>query len=155
MVKCKKFETEFTEKVRGLVLDVISGEYRLEFEEKYLRDLHDINKYYFKEGGGFWIAVERNELVGTIALENNKGKYCIKRFYVRKNYRRRGIGKDLLNLLIQFAQDNSINEIFVSTVIEMDIAAKFYKKMGFERIKELPKEIVRDVDTEYFKYIVD
>ena len=64
-------------------------------------DVMDIENYYLKNSGQFFIAydVNDNQLIGTIAIEN-RGQYGIlKRFYVKENYQRNGMGRRLFNSL--------------------------------------------------------
>ena len=40
---------------------------------KQREDLIDVKKYYIANGGNFWIAIDEDNIVGTIALENIMG----------------------------------------------------------------------------------
>ncbi|MBQ9011097.1 MAG: hypothetical protein IJ093_00400, partial [Bacilli bacterium] len=45
-------------------------------------DVLDINNYYIKNNGIFYIALDNNKIIGTIALENKGNIGILKRFYV-------------------------------------------------------------------------
>ena len=64
--------------------------------------------------------------VGTARI-NHKGK--IGRMAVLKNYRRRGIGRKMIQELMNYGRKNSITEFHLSSQVT---AVGFYKKMGFE-----------------------
>jgi GNAT superfamily N-acetyltransferase len=49
---------------------------------------------------------------------------------VKKEYRRKGIGRNLLNEAVRLATKRSVNEMHVDTIFEE--AAEFYRKYGFK-----------------------
>ena len=57
----------------------------------------NIGEYYLKNNELFLIAydVKLKEIIGTIALENMKQYGILKKFYVKKDYQRNGIGRKL------------------------------------------------------------
>jgi len=64
--------------------------------------------------------------VGTARMDR-KGK--IGRMAVLQNYRRQGIGKKMIQALMDYGRKNSITDFHVSSQIT---AIEFYNKMGFE-----------------------
>jgi len=64
--------------------------------------------------------------VGTARMD---GKGKIGRMAVLKNYRRRGIGRKMIQALMDFGRKNSITDFHLSAQIT---AIGFYEKMGFE-----------------------
>jgi len=64
--------------------------------------------------------------IGTARM-NGKGK--IGRMAVLKKYRRRGIGRKMIQALMNHGRKNSITDFHVSSQVT---AVGFYKKMGFE-----------------------
>lgn len=71
------------------------------------------------------LAYYDNEVVATARLLND-GQ--IGRMAVLKSFRRRTIGKKMLNYLLQLADNNNISTIFLSAQTH---ALDFYKKNGF------------------------
>jgi len=69
---------------------------------------------------------KNNRPVGTARI-NRKGR--IGRMAVLKNYRRQGIGRKMIQTLMDYGRKNSITDFHVSSQIT---ATGFYKKMGFE-----------------------
>ena len=47
---------------------------------KELKDIIDIEGYYIKSGGNFWIAINEDKIIGTIALENRANVLAIYNF---------------------------------------------------------------------------
>lgn len=81
-------------------------------------------------------------VVGTIGLyELSPDVGYFVRFYVDKNYRRKGIGSKLLFTLIEFAKKKNYKKIFLTTSSDQEAAVKFYDKMGFTRVYSAPKEL--------------
>ena len=73
------------------------------------------------------LATNKNGLpVGTARI-NRKGR--IGRMAVLKNYRRQGIGRKMIHVLMDYGRKNAITNFHVSSQIT---AVEFYEKMGFE-----------------------
>ena len=68
--------------------------------------------------------------VGTARMDE-KGK--IGRMAVLQNYRRQGIGRKMIQALMDYGRKNSITDFHVSSQVT---AIGFYKKMGFEPFGE-------------------
>jgi len=64
--------------------------------------------------------------VGTARI-NREGR--IGRMAVLKNYRRQGIGRKMIQALMDYGRKNSITNFHVSSQVT---AVEFYRKMGFE-----------------------
>jgi predicted GNAT family N-acyltransferase len=77
------------------------------------------------------LATDKNGLpVGTARI-NRKGR--IGRMAVLKNYRRQGIGRKMIQMLIDYGRKNAITDFHVSSQVT---AVGFYEKMGFEPFGE-------------------
>lgn len=68
--------------------------------------------------------------VGTARI-NHKGR--IGRMAVLQNYRRQGIGKKMIQVLMDYGRKNAITDFHLSSQVT---AVGFYKKMGFETTGE-------------------
>ena len=115
---------------------------------------HDIDNipHHYQDGGEFWIVLDNKNIIGTIGLEkcgNSTG--LIRRMYIDRAYRRRGIGQRLLQKVLGFARAKGYTEIFVSTEERFVAGNKFYLKEGFSRVKVLPKETPNYNDTIFYK----
>jgi len=77
------------------------------------------------------------KVVGYIFLgyakPNKSGS--IKTLAVDSNYRHRGIGKELVNFIIQRLKGRSVKKVFLHTRRKNRAASSFYKKLGFRIIK--------------------
>jgi len=77
------------------------------------------------------------QVVGCIAirpLTDTCGE--VKRMYIRKSHRRRGVGKLLANAIVKHAwEECQFKEIKLDSLERLDGAVKLYENMGFQRIE--------------------
>jgi len=133
-----------------LILGILENEFHAFGKDR--PDLLKISEIYQVNKGNFWIAVEKEKVVGTIGLRaygNNRG--YLKRMYVDKSFRGTGLASELLYTLVKFAKKNNYKEIFLTTFETMIAANKFYSKMGFKRIDSLPEDMPSFGDTVFYK----
>lgn len=145
---------EYQDKYKEQVIDLIFGIFEKEFNSPSKAgrpDIKNIPEYYQKnERSHFWVAVDENDnVIGTIGIYNlNDVCAGLRRLYVKKEFRGKGVAKELFSTLIKFAKEKGYKEIYLSTWDAAIAANKFYLKNGFERIPEWPKEIARDLGTD-------
>ena len=103
--------------------------------QKFDSDLKDIEQSYFATNGYFLVAQSEDEIIGMIAIKPINDKVAeIKRFYVRKKFRRQGIGKQLLKTCLDYAKKQGFQKIILWTDIRYKEAQAFYLKNGFEAV---------------------
>ena len=103
-------------------------------------DLQSIETFYQKGRGNFWVALDGNRVVGTIALiDIGGGDGVLRKMFVDKNYRGkdRGVAFDLLSKLLSSARLSDMRTIFLGTTEKYLAAHRFYEKYGFREILEL------------------
>jgi ribosomal protein S18 acetylase RimI-like enzyme len=96
-------------------------------------DLTRINRVIF-------IALENKKILGMVLGQyfrplpiskfNKKG--YISNLYVHKDYRKRGIGKKLVNRLMRWFKENAVHYISLEIHVKNRVAQKLYKDLGFE-----------------------
>lgn len=95
-------------------------------------DFHYNNSY------NFWYAVDIDgKIIGSIGLkkiDNNNAE--IKKFFIEKPYRGKGVSQKLMNVLIKAAFKHQFNNLYLGTVNILKAAQCFYEKYGFSRIEE-------------------
>ncbi len=87
----------------------------------------------------FWVAEERNRVVGCSALHISWDNLAeIKSLAVAKNRQKRGLGRELVTACLKEAGDLGVEKIFVLTY-----KPGYFKRFGFRRIKHanLPHKI--------------
>ncbi|WP_421945988.1 GNAT family N-acetyltransferase [Pedobacter sp.] len=107
--------------------------------------------------------LENNESVIFVALDENKPvgftqlypKYSSARLsknwilndlFVNENYRKQGIGQELIKTAMDFAKTNSSTFVQLETAVDNYTAQSLYEAIGFK--KQAP-------DTEFFLYRID
>ncbi|MEH7582419.1 GNAT family N-acetyltransferase [Priestia megaterium] len=90
-----------------------------------------------KTGERLWgVYGEQNKLIGVAGLNQNPySQYAnagrVRRFYVSAQFRRKGIGKQLLKEIIHYAE-NYYDSLVLYT--DTDKAKLFYERNGFKRV---------------------
>jgi|GEM_PF-43959 len=124
-----------TAAVKAMVLGVLHVE-GFEYDPAKDFDLDDIEEYYLRNRGIFYIGLVDGEIVGTSAVRMMNDEKCeIKRIYVRTNFRGRGFGRELFTMALKFAEEN-YSTVTLKTAVRLDEAINLYLKNGFSIVKE-------------------
>lgn len=104
----------------------------------------------------FWYATNKEgHIVGSVGLKMVSSKIGeVKKFFVRKDFRGKGIAHKLMKKLIEDAQKCGFETLYLGTVAILEAAQSYYEKIGFVRISktDLPSNfVVCPVDTVFFK----
>lgn len=135
MIEIKEYEARYNDKINDFVISIYVDEYG--FEEHRLGIEKEDNSIYGENGGNFWIAVDENdEIVGTIAVyKHSDDNIEIKRLYVRKDYRGKGLSKKLYETAMELCKENRVKKIFLGTYDKLETAIHFYLNRRFYRIR--------------------
>jgi len=99
------------------------------------KDLLRIPENYQTDGGIFLIARADDALCGTIALKRLSSVIMeLKRFYVKKEYQGKGLGKQLLGELISHAGNSGAGAIRLDTTNRSQTAISLFNKYSFVEI---------------------
>ena len=88
-----------------------------------------------KRGNALHVILIKKEIVGFVLLLFNKKNLIIDLIALSKNQQNKGIGKILINQL-EFIYKNKFKKIIVGTQSNNIQSIKFYKKVGFKKIRE-------------------
>lgn len=141
-VKIISYEEAYKDQVIELIFNILENEFG-HHGKSGRPDVKNISEHYQKDPlSNFWVAIgENNEVIGTIALSDvGEGMGYLQRLMVKKEFRRDGVGRKLLEHLLNFAKSTDYKEIYLSTSEDMIDANRFYLKNGFIRIDSLPEE---------------
>ncbi|HJH32085.1 MAG TPA: GNAT family N-acetyltransferase [Methanosarcinaceae archaeon] len=131
----KTFSKSLTDEVKELVLGVLK-EQGFGYDPTKDFDLDDINGYYLQSDGVFYIGIVNGEMIGTSAVRRTGKEQCeIKRIYVKKEFRGRGLGRKLFLKAVEFARVN-YSIVVLKTDAKLTDAIGLYLKNGFSVIKE-------------------
>lgn len=95
--------------------------------------------------GGFWVAVDGGEPVGSIALAPlEEGRAELDIMYVAATHRRRGVARDLLAALETHARSVGVSEIVLRAGDPQPEAMAFYREAGFSRAERFGRWVEDD-----------
>ncbi|MDI6591774.1 MAG: ribosomal protein S18-alanine N-acetyltransferase [Patescibacteria group bacterium] len=145
MVKLRQFS--FPDLDRILEIEKVSFPNREAWSREYFE------KLYFKYPKGFIVAENKNEIVGyTIGQPKNrvptKRVAEIISLAVAPDWRQKGIGKALIEFLINHFRQKNIKEIFLNVRTKNKAAISFYQKLGFKILKTI-KNYYKNGDDAY------
>ena len=138
MIEIAPFSSAFQDDVIDVILPIQREEFGLPSTIESQPDLLDIPNFYQSGAGGFWIAIEGTQVVGTIALRdigNLQG--ALRKMFVRATHRGKeySVAGRLLGHLVK-ASRGKVSDIFLGTTERYLAAHRFYEKNGFNRITE-------------------
>ena len=158
MITIQTYSPQYQEQVINFILNIQQNEFHVPISLEEQPGLLEIPAFYQKDKGNFWIAVEQDKVIGTMALvdlDNNQA--ALQKCFVRQDYRGKdiGVGQQLLNTLLDWAKSQSIREFYLGTTDVYKAAHRFYEKNGFREIpkSELPTSFpLLRFDTKFYKY---
>lgn len=83
--------------------------------------------------------VEKDKIIGFLLYSLIYDRIEIEQFEVTTKERRKGIGNELLNYLIEKYQDNNIKNITLEVKEDNIAAINLYKKYGFKKVSTREK----------------
>ncbi|MBR1586294.1 MAG: GNAT family N-acetyltransferase [Clostridia bacterium] len=98
-------------------------------------DLLDVSANYLQQGDGFFLALSDDDrVIGCIGVQINGESARLRRFYVKANAKRQGIGSQLLATAEQFARAHGAKEavVHMGDPAHYWESALFYPKHGYE-----------------------
>ena len=128
-ISIKPFESEDQEAVQSLILAGLA-EHWGEIDPTLNPDLNDIGAYY--DDATFLVAWFDGRIIGSGALVPKSNQIAeIVRMSVSPEFRRRGIGKQILERLCQEAKVLGFQRIVLETTSTWSEVIAFYKRFGF------------------------
>src|SRR5260221_5746350 len=126
--------------IKNVVFGVLQ-EYKLKPSETGNdNDLNNIEQSYFNNEGYFGVAVDTisNEIVGTFGLYSVNKDVCeLRKMYLLKYVRGKGLGKCILTYAIKLAKEKHYVKIVLETISPLKEAISLYKQNGFKEISPL------------------
>ncbi len=127
----------------GLILPIQTIEFGVPTTAAAQPDLRTIPDFYLAGGGGFWVAREGDQIVGTIAMKVfGGGDAALRKMFVAAHRRGRdhGVGQRLLDTLLDHGRAIDLRRILLGTTEAFVGAHRFYEKNGFTPIarQDLP-----------------
>lgn len=112
-----------------------------EVEKKDEQILSDPRRKIVNRGGAIFFACLDNYVVGTCALiKHRNGIMELAKMAVTKKFQGRGIGKKLMQTVVDRARQLGKSELYLQTNTNLKAANHLYQKFGFKKTKENPFE---------------
>ncbi len=101
-----------------------------------LKDMDDIQKNYFENGGIFLVMEDETQIIGTGAIRQLEKNICeLKRLWLLTEYHGQKLGYLLLKELLSFAREKGYEKMRLETdPVFQKRAVQFYKRLGFYEI---------------------
>ena len=139
-----------TAAVQALVFGVLE-EYGLRADsENTDADLSDVEASYWRAGGCFDVLTDpEGGVLGTVALFRVNPTTCeLRKMYLVRAERGKGLGRLLLEHAIQRAAELGFNRIVLETASVLGEAISLYEKRGFRRYH--PRHMAARCDAAYY-----
>lgn len=135
------YSGKYDKQIIDLILSIQNNEAKINLSLEEQPDLMDIHRYYQQADGEFFLAMEGETVIGTLAImlrENNCA--VMKKFFVRADYRSKKVGLALYERVLAFAQAHGVQHMILDTPSVAHAAHRFYERAGFRKITadELP-----------------
>jgi|SRR5688572_19772439 len=157
MIAITPFRPEHADGVVAVILPIQQTEFEIPITLDGQPDLKDIPGFYQHDSGNFWVAIDGQEVVGTVALlDIGNGQAALRKMFVKATHRgaEHGTAKRLLDTLLAWCQARGVREVFLGTTAKFLAAHRFYEKNGFGEITraDLPANFpVMVVDSRFYR----
>jgi N-acetylglutamate synthase-like GNAT family acetyltransferase len=155
------FEMPYTQGVVDLILPIQQIEFNVPINLEMQPDLLEIPTFYQQNHGNFWIALDGEEVVGSIALiDIDNDEVCLRKMFVKAAYRGKEhqIAQRLLDIVLKWCRARCVKGIYLGTREDLYAARRFYEKNGFflTEKENLPKNFpIMSVDSHFYGYVLE
>ena len=121
------------ENVQNLVFGILNDYGLQSSPEGVDQDIFDIEENYIKRGGTFEVLEDENgDLLGTVGLYPlDEKRIELRKMYFVKEIRGKGLGKETLQRMIDFARENGFEQMTLETASVLKEPIGLYEKFGF------------------------
>jgi N-acetylglutamate synthase-like GNAT family acetyltransferase len=157
MIRIVPFSPKHADGVVSVILPIQQNEFEIPITLEAQPDLKDIRSFYQHGDGNFWVAVDADTVVGTVALLDIGNKQAaLRKMFVASSHRgaQQGVAAALLQVLRAWCRARGIRTVFLGTTPKFLAAHRFYEKNGFREISReaLPPSFpVMVVDTRFYE----
>nr|WP_282705861.1 GNAT family N-acetyltransferase [Pseudomonas syringae] len=142
-IQVRRFVPNDERCVSALILPIQREEFGIPITAEDQPDLKAIPEFYQTGTGDFWVAVQGDHVVGSIALKDiGSGQAALRKMFVAAPFRGKefSIAAKLLDRLIEESTRKGVTEVFLGTTDKFLAAHRFYEKHGFQEIakEDLP-----------------
>ena len=114
--------------------------------QNYEEEIKDLNHKYGSPKGRIYLCYVDSQLAGIICVHPIMENDCeMKRFYVRKEYRHLGIGRTLIEKLLEESKKIGYHYMYLDTLSTLTSANHLYQRYGFQEIPAYYYNPLKDV----------
>ncbi len=156
MISIAPFSQRYAQGVVEVILTIQRVEFAIPITLEAQPDLQRISRFYQRGNGNFWVALDEQEVVGTLGLlDISNRQTALRKMFVKASHRghERGVAKQLLDTLMAWCQTRNVLDIYLGTMDIFFAAHRFYEKNGFQVIERaaLPASFpVMAVDNRFY-----
>jgi GNAT superfamily N-acetyltransferase len=100
-------------------------------------EIDRLAEYYSERNGGFWVAVDDEQIVGMFGLEPSSDSAMeLRRMYIDPDFRRQGIARRMLDFAEQECRRRNRPRMNLSTSELQREALALYKNAGYALVRE-------------------
>ncbi len=154
----RKFRAQDNERVEKFIRFIFKNEFSDMLPVFSEDDLKDIKEHYSGKKEGFFVAIEKNEIAGTIGIKEDdkvENKALLRRIFVHPKHRRKGYGLKLLDKAIQFCKDKSYATAIFRSTNKMSAANNLVQKRKFVEREHLDFPLDKGKQIEIVKFVLN
>lgn len=112
------------------------------WDKRFTYGLDNLKEFFRGEREVFFLAKQKEKIIACGGIkELSKIEALMKRFYVAKEFRGKGLAEKMLEKIKQFAKDKNYKTIFLDIFQNNLRAKKFFQKRGFSVFNPFPNEL--------------
>lgn len=138
MIEIQPIQTHQTTAVKNLIIAVCTEIFQVDegIVRKYddFQDIDNFQTHYLSNQGIFLVVTDNNKVVGCGGVRYLSEEICeLKRMWFLSDYRGRGLGRKIAQILLEFATQAGYKQIRldVFNAQKQTAAIKLYQKLGF------------------------
>jgi N-acetylglutamate synthase-like GNAT family acetyltransferase len=137
------FQPRYREGIASVILPIQQSELSIPITLDAQPDLQDIPGHYQKDNGNFWVALDQERVVGTVALlDIGHRQGALRQMFVSRAYRgaAHGVSGALVETLLAWCRERGLRQVFLGTPSKLPAAHRFCEKHGFRPVarEQLP-----------------
>ncbi len=142
VIEIKPIQSHQIEDVKQVIFTVCYEFWQVSEQEirRYdtMSDIDDVRSHYLDNNGTFLVIIDDGKVVGCGAIRSLSHDICeLKRMWLLKEYRGRGLGIRLAQMLLDFAKNTGYKKVRLDTLDaqKQTPALKLYNRLGFYAIE--------------------
>lgn len=131
-IAVRRFTPGEEQQICNLINGIMGQEFGADAVAYPTQDIEKLSENYGKPGEAFFVAVDGNQIVGTVGVKKEDERVALmRRLFVSSVYRKKKIGIQLVERALQFAKEVGYSEVVFKTTSKMVKANELCQKCGF------------------------